>query len=242
MPLTIDDVVEKYRSLGSDATIAANLRRHGMSASLIKKAIADHRAHTRTDAAEREQSVERFRAKLIARPRAEQIISYLSLYGSHERAIPLWESTIDEPPDVFWPVVLDTWNMCDGMRALPRGLMLETFRFRAVALSPIKFMEVDDLAFFDRLPDPVTVFRGCGKRFVRGMAWTTDRSIAEFFASGGRFPTPHHPVIATAEIEKSAIFFCVTSRNESEIVLDPHRVKRLRLEPYRPAARASNDQ
>jgi hypothetical protein len=36
-----DDILEKYRSLSSDATFAANLRRHGMSAAAIKKAIEE---------------------------------------------------------------------------------------------------------------------------------------------------------------------------------------------------------
>ena len=103
---------------------------------------------------------------------------------------------------------------------------------RAAELSPIMFMDADDRAFFDGLCEPVTVFRGCGKRHVRGMAWTTDPKIAEFFARGGRFPQPRDPVIATAEIDKSAVFFVTQSRNESEVVLDRYRVKRLRLEPF----------
>ena len=228
--LTVDDIVEEYRSLGSETTYAANLRRYGFSAAAIKKAIANRCKHVGTES-QCEQRIECFRQEIIGLSRVEQIGRNLSLFGSHERASQLWASTAFEPPEVFWPVVLDGWNTCDGMLDL-RTIMLDTFRRRAAQLSPIMFMDADDRAFFDGLREPVTVFRGCGKRHVRGMAWTTDRKIAEFFARGGRFPQPRDPVIATAEIEKSAVFFVTQSRNESEVVLDPYRVKRLRLEPF----------
>ena len=120
--------------------------------------------------------------------------------------------------------------MCEGLLDL-RRLMVETFQRRASELSPIRFMASADRAFFDRLSNPVTVFRGCGKRYVRGLAWTTDRSVAEFYARGGRFPIPRNAVLATAQVDKSAFFFVTLSRNESEVVIDPYRLKRLRLEP-----------
>jgi hypothetical protein len=173
--------------------------------------------------------IEQFRSDLILKARSGQITSYLGLFGSHERAIPLWEETTDEPADVFWSVFLENWNICDGLRPL-RQVLLPTLRQRKAALSPIGFMERADRTFYDGLPDLATVFRGCGRRRVRGLPWTTDRSVAAKFAQGGRFPTPHDPVIACAEIEKADIFFVSTGRNESEVVLDPYSIKRLRLE------------
>jgi hypothetical protein len=65
---------------------------------------------------------------------------------------------------------------------------------------------------------------------VRGLPWTTDRQIAERFARGGRFPPPPDPVVASAEIEKADLFFVSTDRKESEVILDPKLVQRLRLE------------
>jgi hypothetical protein len=226
--LTIDHVVEKYRSLGSDATFAADLRRYGLSDAAIKTAIAQRREFVGTNAA-REQLAERFRTDLIARPRAKQITQYLSLFGSHERVIPLVEATANEPADVFWPVYLEIWDVCDGLWPL-RKIILSTFRHRAAALSPIQFMEPTDRRFYDNLPDLVTVFRGCGRRRVRGMPWTTDRAIAEKFAHGGRFPQPPDPVIACAKIAKANLFFVSTARKESELILDPYCVGCLRLE------------
>jgi hypothetical protein len=117
---------------------------------------------------------------------AEQITSYLLLFGSHERSIALWDATASEPPDVFWPVFLNNWNICDGLWPM-RKIMLSTLRQRKAELSPIGFMDPADRAFYDALPDRVTVFRGCGRRRVRGLPWATDRERAAFFARGGRF-------------------------------------------------------
>jgi hypothetical protein len=181
--LTIDGIVEKYHSLGSDATLSANLQQRGFSAVAIKDAIAQHREHVGTDA-KREQQAEDFRTELIARPRPDQTTTYLSLFGSHERTIPLWEATVDEPPNVFWPVFLENWRICDGLWSL-RQIMLSTLRRRVTALSPIEFMKPADSRFYDSLPDCVTVFRGCGRRRVCGLPWTSHRKIAEYFARGG---------------------------------------------------------
>jgi len=226
--LTIDHIVEKYRSLGSEATIAASLRRYGMSAEGIKKSLAQHREHAGS-AAEQERQIESYRADLIERPRASQITAYLSLFGSHERSIPLWEATADEPADVFWQVFLENWCNCDGLWPM-RQIMLSTLRRRVAALSPIKFLKPADRRFYDRLPDLVTVFRGCGRRRVRGLPWTTDRAVAAKFSRGGRFPQPPDPVIACAEIAKADLFFVLADRKESEVILDPYSIKRLRLD------------
>jgi hypothetical protein len=205
--LTIDSIVEKYRSVVSAAT-------HGVRVG---------------PPAEQEEQIEQFRADLIVQPRAEQITNYLGLFGSHERSVPLLEATYLEPPHVFWPVFLDNWCGCDGLWA-QRKHMLPILRRRTAELSPIGLMNPLDRAFYEGLPDRVTVFRGCGRRRVRGLPWTTDRQIAERFARGGRFPPPPDPVVASAEIEKADLFFVSTDRKESEVILDPKLVQRLRLE------------
>jgi hypothetical protein len=230
MSITLDDIVEKYRSFGSEATITANLRRQGVSAADIERIVANHRARVPTPS-EREahrSRVEGFRHEIATLSRAEQIARYLGLFSSHERAIPLLESTIDEPADVFWQVFLENWNACDGLWQL-RKILLDTLRRRKAQRSPIAFLNAEDRRFYDGLPDVVTVYRGCGRRRVRGLPWTTDRKIAAYFARGGRFPAPPDPVIACATIAKVDLFFVSTDRNESEVILDPYSIKRLKL-------------
>ena len=75
------------------------------------------------------------------------------------------------------------------------------------------------------------IYRGCGRRRVRSLPWTTDRAVADKFARGGRFPQPPDPVIACAEIAKANLFFVSADRQENEVVLDPYSIKNLRLEP-----------
>jgi hypothetical protein len=71
----------------------------------IDRIIEKYRGIHRTPAPA--EQVERFRADLVSQSRAEQISSYLWLFGSHKRSIPLLHATAAEPPEVFWPVFLD---------------------------------------------------------------------------------------------------------------------------------------
>jgi hypothetical protein len=179
------------------------------------------------------QSVEEFRAKLLPKSPAEQISAYLSLFGSGECAVPLFLATIDAPPELFWKVLLEWWDTVDGYRAV-RSILLPTLQKRKAELSPIDLLSPMDRAFYDELPQRVTVFRGCGRRYVRWPSWTTNRERAEFFARGARFGLPRDPVIGSAEIAKADLFFALASRQEAEVVLDPYRIKHLRLERVAP--------
>lgn len=72
---------------------------------------------------------------------------------------------------------------------------------------------VDERQAFDALPDPVRVYRA-------GIddgewSWTTERSVAEFFA--GRFG--HHDEILTGDVAKEHVFGYLTRRNEQEILV-----------------------
>ena len=73
--------------------------------------------------------------------------------------------------------------------------------------------------------------RGCSRPRVRGVSWTTDRAVAKTFARGHRGIRLPEPVVATAMVPKAAIFATFTERNESEIVLDPRRLRRVRIAP-----------
>src|SRR5450755_5022885 len=142
--LTIDLIVEKYCSIVSEEAFAANLRRHGFSLAGIAKAIKDRRAFVGTTA-EPEEKIDQFRSELILLPRAEQITRYLGLFGSFELSSALWPATSNEPPHVFWTVVLEAWCGCDGLWPT-RKIMLSTLKRRAAELSPIAFMSSQDRA------------------------------------------------------------------------------------------------
>jgi hypothetical protein len=130
------------------------------------------------------------------------------------------------PPEVFWPAFAQVWCDCDSTWAQQRLLLgvLRLYGHGRDHLSP------EARSFFDALPAPGTIYRGCSRRRIRGVAWTTDRAVAEHFAHGDRgIPVPD-PVIATATIAKSAVFTAVVDRNEAELIIDPRRLRALRFE------------
>ena len=229
MKIAVEMIVEKYRELVSDEYRVALLRSEGLDDDAVAAALAKRRDLV----GDRDGQIDVFRARVSAQNRVEQLASYLGLFGSHERIGRLLRVLVAEPADIFWPVFIDWWNVCDGTLAW-RKTIIDTLRSRSADRPGIEFLGGDDRKFFDKLSWPLRVYRGCGRRQVRGISWTVDRERAEFFARGGRFPPPRYPVIATAEIERSDIFFVSAQRNEDEIVLDPHRVRKLKLEPLRP--------
>jgi hypothetical protein len=227
MTLTTDMIVHKYRDLGSDKHRRAKLRRLGLGAS----AIARELGQMRSEQIGQEGQVESYRANLLTQNRIDQLSSYLALFGSHERVAPLLEATCDEPVDIFWPVFIRWWDACDGTQAW-RGVIIDTLRRRAAQHSAIEFLDAESRQFLDSLSSPLVAYRGCGRRQVRGLSWTTDHGIAEFFARGGRFPQPRDAVIAAAKIKKSDVFFVSTRRKESEVILDPYEIRQLKLTPF----------
>ncbi|MCZ6774642.1 MAG: hypothetical protein O7G83_22025 [Proteobacteria bacterium] len=140
-----------------------------------------------------------------------------------------------EPPAVFWPVFLDAWPNCDATWEL-RSDLLYLLR-RASASEPSRgYFDPDTLAFYDELPDPATIYRGCSHARVRGVSWTTDRDSAATFAHGHRsIPVPD-PVVAQATMPKEAVFAVFTERNESEVLVDPRRLGNLQIKPFQEAA------
>jgi hypothetical protein len=121
-------------------------------------------------------------------------------------------------------IFLEWGNMCDApwacrsaiadaLRGIPRACLAE-------------LLESDAHGFYDSLPELVPVWRGCERGRERGLHWTADRAIAEGFARGKRCLNKA-PTLARAEIPKEHVFAVFVSRAESEIVLDPKRLRKL---------------
>ncbi len=102
----------------------------------------------------------------------------------------------------------------------------------------LKFLEPDARGFFDSLPDLVTIYRGCNRSRVRGISWTTDRAVAEAFWRGHRNIRWPDPVLAEAFVPKEAVFAPFVGRQESELVIDPRRLRRLTVIDWVPSEAA----
>lgn len=85
-----------------------------------------------------------------------------------------------------------------------------------------------DLAMYDNLPTTVTVYRGVSRKDrIRGLSWTTNRKVAEWFAR--RFDA-ETPMLCQARVSKQDVIASFTERNESEVVVLPEKLKDLEVQ------------
>lgn len=95
-------------------------------------------------------------------------------------------------------------------------------------------MTAKDRRVFAKFPDELTVYRGCVRRELRGarsrmgISWTLDAEKARWFST--RFIRNRaHGVVAQATINKHDIFFYDNGRAEQEVVLDPSKLRDVKI-------------
>jgi hypothetical protein len=77
---------------------------------------------------------------------------------------------------------------------------------------------------------PLTIYRGCGRRRIRSVSWTTERKIAEqFAASYDGFKVPD-PVVATAQVDRENVFAYDHGQDEYEVIVDPKALRSLAVQ------------
>jgi hypothetical protein len=129
--------------------------------------------------------------------------------------------SLHKPPHIFWPIFLEFWNACDCTWDYVFEFRMLLSHCHNDGETAYRFYDSEQKAFFDKLESVVTIYRGCNRDQVNGLAWTTDRRIAEGFARGHRGIFNPDPVIAVGLVLKSDIYAVITSRNESEVVCEP---------------------
>jgi hypothetical protein len=155
----------------------------------------------------------------------------LGEFDSHSRStalqLVLLRSTV--PTDTL-RVFLEWGNVCDAPW-WGRSVIADCLRhsLRKVALADC--LGPDELTFYNALPAIISVWRGCEQGRERGLHWTTDRAVAEGFAEGKRC-TNKRPTLVQAQIPKPHVFAVFVNRQESEIVLDPRRLRSVSHVPY----------
>ncbi|MGE5158766.1 MAG: hypothetical protein ACM3OF_11535 [Gemmatimonas sp.] len=102
---------------------------------------------------------------------------------------------------VFWRVMLSEWRMCDATWAYLPALLAQTRRHGNAR----SYMPAEALAALRALPPRVSVYRGCSRHRVAGIAWTLDRAVAKGFARGHRLIPVSDPVVASATIARARI-------------------------------------
>lgn len=87
------------------------------------------------------------------------------------------------------------------------------------------FMEGDELATLDALPDVITVWRGVAHQSsVSGMSWSIDKEKAEWFARRWGGSGDRQPILVEGTIAKDDVLAYFSNRGESEIVAFPDSI------------------
>lgn len=155
--------------------------------------------------------------------------SYRKVVMAHERPYRLQKLADYEhhmTDRVFWKTFADAWmdseNLWQDTRLI-RKLMSSSRPHRE------ETMTAKERRALKGMPDTLTIYRGfSGKGTLRGWSWTTDREKGEWFARrppGPLHPAPTDPTLVEATVRKSDVIAYFAGRNESEIVVDPRKVK-----------------
>lgn len=91
--------------------------------------------------------------------------------------------------------------------------------------SPLVQSDIDDLSD----EKTVTIYRGAKVNNYRGLSWTVDKSVAEWFARRFRHDGDKCYVF-TGIINKKDILTLFNSRNEKEVVCDYRKIKNIQCE------------
>ena len=110
-------------------------------------------------------------------------------------------------------------------------------RFHNVGMSKsklIKFMNMADKscgygAVSNKIPKVVTIYRGTSVETCKGLSWTRNREVAEWFAK--RFIDEKEcGYVFSGQLKREDIIASFSGRNESEIVCDWKNVKDIQCE------------
>jgi hypothetical protein len=123
-------------------------------------------------------------------------------------------------------IFLEFGNMCDAPW-LYRTHIAKCLREARAEIELIELLGPTERAFYEALPDPIPIWRGCEGGRERGLHWTTNQALAQDFARGKRCFNKN-PTLVTAEIRKQHVLAVFTSRKEDEVVVDYRRLRRLK--------------
>lgn len=115
----------------------------------------------------------------------------------------------------------ELWTVCDNIWKWQAELK------HCLSIKPFWPLMMDrrERARFAKLPNVVTLFRGCGRKNRIGFSWSLNRSIAEEFPNMNRYRT-EHPRLITAEVPRQSCVALKLCRNEEEVIafVEPQHV------------------
>lgn len=162
--------------------------------------------------------------------RRRQWEKYLGMHGHEDCFLAFVEIRADlesEPPELYWRLLADTWTRDElptRAERVWRALWGDPRPGRAAT------MDEGERAVVAALPEPVTVYRGCGDETHKsGLSWTLDRERAVWFAHNaaigwgaaraGLAPVAGlRPLLVTGEVARGDVLAYLNGRGEREII------------------------
>ncbi|MBO9454621.1 hypothetical protein J7376_06550 [Paracoccus sp. R12_1] len=137
---------------------------------------------------------------------------FLRHYSSAERptAFAAWAESLPRTKaagSAFWSALVKEWS---GFDAIDHVRFAQFFR---------RFRSSRPTGFIEHLPEKIRIFRGQDACDAFGLAWTTDRRVAEGFAQGHRGVRHDDPYVYEITVRPEDVALCCDDRAEHEIVL-----------------------
>jgi hypothetical protein len=142
--------------------------------------------------------------------RTEHLVGLMAMAGSARRVLSIF-SEIGNMCDAPWP---------------RRSILADLLRGARANVELFEVLGLAEWTWLEALPPIIAVYRGCQRGRERGLSWTTERAVAEGFAKGKRCINAD-PTLVSAQIPKQHIFAVFLIREESEIILDPRRLREI---------------
>ena len=123
----------------------------------------------------------------------------------------------------FSEMLSDTWTSSENPNSDPNVDTSELNRLFRLAKKEY-LMSEEDKAYFDSLPDEITVYRGINTKYSekRGLSWTIDKDRAIWFAT--RTGKTENSKLYTSKVKKEDIYCYLSDRGESEVVVDIYHI------------------
>ena len=144
-----------------------------------------------------------------------------------------WISFKDQSDRDFYECLRYVWTNSEGL-----SKNKETWLMMMKSPRPARkkwLMNKDEHDFLKRLPEIVTIYRGCSVNYVNGLSWTTDKKRAVWFGNrfnfgkiGKRLNNQNECCVVTGQVAKSDILAVFLEQNEFEVVCDPRKVKKMK--------------
>lgn len=119
----------------------------------------------------------------------------------------------------YWEMLRHFWIDSENIRQNAEGWEA---LLRSERPGRRNMMDKHERAALAAMPEEIEIFQGHTSERSDGWSWTLDRSIAEWF--GRRFVLlgdPGEPMVSTATARRADVTAYLTSRGESEILIDP---------------------